>query len=117
MAYSPRRRGPNNVSQYLANLNTVPSDSAPDDFASAGTSAIENDNDLSVFTNAEFFDFDVGDAPLEFNGSIEGDGRDLTMNNASASSLEFPVLIHLSPEIDRLCQVIDTRTCTSTPPP
>ncbi|PKS06864.1 hypothetical protein jhhlp_006940 [Lomentospora prolificans] len=45
------RRGPN-VSQYLRHLNTIPTESTNDD------SFI--DDDLSLFTNTRFFDFESG---------------------------------------------------------
>lgn len=51
------RRAPN-VSQYIANLNTVPSAAdlaAQQEFANF-------DDDLAMFTNTQFFDFD-GDMP------------------------------------------------------
>ena len=71
MAYSPRRRGPN-VSQYIANLNTVSPENPPaDDYA-----ALERD--LSMFTNAEFYNFDVGTdhAPPPSDFSAEGGSVD-----------------------------------------
>lgn len=53
MAFTPRR-GPN-VSEYVANLNTIPSEqdlqSHPSDF--------KFEDDLAMFTNANFFDFDL----------------------------------------------------------
>ncbi|OCL11277.1 hypothetical protein AOQ84DRAFT_266802, partial [Glonium stellatum] len=48
------RRGPN-VSQYVANLNTVPS---AQDMAARNQDPLEIENDLALFTNTEFFDFD-----------------------------------------------------------
>lgn len=51
------RRAPN-VSQYIANLNTVPS--AADLAAQQELGAF--DDDLAMFTNTQFFDFD-GDMP------------------------------------------------------
>jgi hypothetical protein len=54
MAYNGRR-GPN-VSEYIANLNAIPSAqeirSNQEDF--------NIDDDLAMFTNTQFFDFDVG---------------------------------------------------------
>ena len=47
------RRAPN-VSQYIANLNTVPS--AADLAAQQELGAF--DDDLAMFTNTQFFDFD-----------------------------------------------------------
>src|SRR5690606_31401340 len=45
------RRGPN-VSQYLRHLNTIPAETTVDD------SFI--DDDLDIFTNTQFFDFESG---------------------------------------------------------
>jgi len=51
------RRGPN-VSEYIANLNAIPSaqdiQNSQDNF--------NLDDDLAMFTNTQFFDFDVGHA-------------------------------------------------------
>jgi hypothetical protein len=57
------RRAPN-VSQYLANLNTVPSaqELAQNDFDLSG------DSGLDFLTNTEFFDFD------NFDGNVAGSG-------------------------------------------
>lgn len=55
------RRAPN-VSQYIANLNTIQPAHDP------STQQDENynlDDDLAVFTNAEFFDFDLGGEGIE----------------------------------------------------
>ena len=65
MAGYSGRKGPN-VSQYLSNLNAIPSDhelptQQPDGF--------DFSNDLAAFTNAEFFDFDQGENA--FNPSID----------------------------------------------
>ncbi|PSK34425.1 Regulatory protein cys-3 [Elsinoe australis] len=70
MAQYHSRRGPN-VSQYIANLNTIPSaadmNQQQEDFANF-------DGDLDLFTNADFFDFDLNEsAPgmpngMQFNG-------------------------------------------------
>jgi len=65
MAAMIRRKGPN-VSQYLAGLNTI--DNAPNDDSLA-------QDDLSLFANTEWFDFDMGDnassmpAPAEFDAN------------------------------------------------
>ncbi|MCJ1377705.1 hypothetical protein MMC17_000801 [Xylographa soralifera] len=50
------RKAPN-VSQYIANLNTIPS--AHD--VATGQDNYPLDDDLAIFTNAEFFDFDLGE--------------------------------------------------------
>lgn len=81
------RRAPN-VSQYLANLNTIPSShDLPADLAL-------NEGDLDFLTNAEFFDFDsFNSAPLELpqvhqnNNVVKSHGRALdgaTLTNTHA---------------------------------
>lgn len=56
MATYNGRRAPN-VSEYIANLNTVPSFELP------GQENINFDDDLALFTNTEFFDFDMSELP------------------------------------------------------
>ncbi|KAL8733313.1 MAG: hypothetical protein Q9166_002137 [cf. Caloplaca sp. 2 TL-2023] len=51
------RKGPN-VSQYLTNLNAIPSEH---DIASHQPENLDFNNDLAAFTNTEFFDFDQGE--------------------------------------------------------
>lgn len=48
------RRGPN-VSQYLRELNTIPAQDPP-----AADEAFGMEDDLAMFTNTQFFDFDSG---------------------------------------------------------
>jgi hypothetical protein len=67
MATLNRRKGPN-VSQYIANLNTVGDNALNDD--------LFGQNDLSSFATTDFFDFDMGDnnlgsipAPAEFDAN------------------------------------------------
>lgn len=55
------RREPN-VSQYIANLNTIP---PVLDSAAKQEENYNLEDDLSVFTNAEFFDFDLGGEGIE----------------------------------------------------
>ncbi|KAF2840617.1 hypothetical protein M501DRAFT_1009879 [Patellaria atrata CBS 101060] len=63
------RRGPN-VSQYVAGLNTIPT-----------TNEIPQeqnflDNDLAMFTNTEFFDFENIDTDFSKLGEFSGEGPD-----------------------------------------
>ena len=65
MAYNGRR-GPN-VSEYIANLNAIPT---PQDLSNQ-----ENfgDDDLALFTNTQFFDFDLGqEVDLHAGGYADG---------------------------------------------
>ncbi|KAL8886802.1 MAG: hypothetical protein Q9192_006425 [Flavoplaca navasiana] len=59
------RKGPN-VSQYLSNLNAIPSDH---ELPTQQPEGFDFSNDLAAFTNAEFFDFDQGENT--FNPSID----------------------------------------------
>ncbi|KAF2199694.1 hypothetical protein GQ43DRAFT_106434 [Delitschia confertaspora ATCC 74209] len=79
------RRGPN-VSQYVANLNTIPSavDFVPDPLPG------EIDNELAIFTNADFIDWDAGanfdvNQPLEFD--MEAEQRARRANASAAKNL------------------------------
>ncbi len=50
------RRGPN-VSEYIANLNAIPS---AQDIQTIDQQSFNFDDDLALFTNTNFFDFDQG---------------------------------------------------------
>jgi hypothetical protein len=50
------RRGPN-VSEYIANLNAIPT---PQDIQNSSQENFNIDDDLAMFTNTQFFDFDLG---------------------------------------------------------
>lgn len=70
--YTRGRRHPN-VSQYVADLNTIPS---TQDVASRNPDNFGLDDDMSLFTNTEFFDFDLGEMtgmsqPAEFDSPAE----------------------------------------------
>lgn len=69
------RRGPN-VSQYLANLNAIPSSH---DVVNQHDNTYNLEEDLAVFTNAEFFDFDIDQdmdqQPIPYDPSQEGRAR------------------------------------------
>ena len=72
MAYNGRR-GPN-VSEYIANLNAIPT---AQDLQSSNADNFNLDDDLAMFTNTQFFDFDLGqDADLQptFDSRQEGVG-------------------------------------------
>lgn len=69
------RRGPN-VSQYIANLNAIPSSH---DVVNQHDGAYNLEEDLAVFTNAEFYDFDIGEdidqQPMPYDPSQEERAR------------------------------------------
>ncbi len=50
-----------NVSQYVANLNAIPS---AHDAALQQQEGFSLEDDLAMFTNTEFFDFDLGDTAV-----------------------------------------------------
>ncbi|KAL8787569.1 MAG: hypothetical protein Q9213_002131 [Squamulea squamosa] len=71
MAGYTGRKGPN-VSQYLSNLNTIPSDH---EIATTQQSdGFDFNNDLAAFTNTQFFDFDQGENA--FHPSIDYNQHD-----------------------------------------
>lgn len=59
------RKAPN-VSQYIANLNTIPSEA--DLAAQENFAGIEDD--LAMFTNTQFFDFDMGESVNNMPGPV-----------------------------------------------
>jgi hypothetical protein len=62
MAGYSGQRGPN-VSEFIANLNAIPS---AQDMAGQGPDNFNLDDELAMFTNTQFFDFDLGqDADLK----------------------------------------------------
>ena len=69
------RKAPN-VSQYLANLNALPS---AHDLATQQQEDFSIDDELAQFTNTEFLDFDAGDfldqARPEYDPSLEEKAR------------------------------------------
>ena len=71
------------MSQYVAKLNTLPS---AQDTASRNQDPLEIENDLALFTNTEFFDFDLGEVhdltqPVDYDPAMEERAR---RQNASA---------------------------------
>ena len=64
MANFANRRAPN-VSQYLANLNVIPSEHDQQQ-----EQAYSVDNDLDMFTNAEFFNFDLTEGVNGTNNAV-----------------------------------------------
>ncbi|KAE8448921.1 hypothetical protein EG329_008717 [Mollisiaceae sp. DMI_Dod_QoI] len=84
MAYSGRT-GPN-VSEYIANLNAIPSADIPND------DEFNLDADLAMFTNTQFFDYDLGhEAELQAT-NLHGEGQDgpaTAADNVDLNSLEF----------------------------
>ncbi|KAH8748024.1 hypothetical protein BGZ57DRAFT_945868 [Hyaloscypha finlandica] len=84
------RRGPN-VSEYIANLNAIPTAqdlSNQDNFV---------DDDLALFTNTQFFDFDLGqEVDLQAGGFADGqpapaaDSFDVDVKGLDFASGDFP---------------------------
>ena len=85
MAYNGRR-GPN-VSEFVANLNAVPT---VQELQSSDSFVL--DDDLAMFTNTQFFDFDLGkdtDLPPT-NYGVEGPGEQATAAESSdMKALDF----------------------------
>lgn len=73
MAAYNGRRAPN-VSEYIANLNAIPT---AQDLANQGQDNFNLDEELAMFTNTQFFDFDLGqDADLQpTNYGLDGQPR------------------------------------------
>jgi hypothetical protein len=83
MAYNGRR-GPN-VSQYIANLNAIPT---AQDLHNSNAENFNIDDDLAMFTNTQFFDFDVG-----HESELQGDNYDgLGGQSATSESLDLKSL-------------------------
>jgi len=82
MAYNGRR-GPN-VSAYIANLNAIPT---AEDLQSSNRDNFIDD-DLAMFTNTQFFDFDLGQEGDLQAGSFAADGQPAA-DNFDAKGLEF----------------------------
>ncbi|MCJ1390099.1 hypothetical protein MMC18_002957 [Xylographa bjoerkii] len=88
------RKAPN-VSQYIANLNTIPS---AHDITTGQQDGFPLDDDLAIFTNAEFFDFDLGenyDPSLEERvkrGTVPGKNNDAKAPNYENGAYQFPDL-------------------------
>lgn len=86
------RRGPN-VSQYIANLNAIPS--SHDDVVNQHDSTYNLEDDLAVFTNTQFFDFDMGEdidqQPMPYDPSQEERARreNATAHKGSGKALDF----------------------------
>lgn len=90
MANFGGRRAPN-VSQYIANLNTIPSEF---DVATQQEENYSLADDLATFTNAEFFDFDLGsgvEASVEYDPSQEArvKAENVAARKDSANGLGF----------------------------
>lgn len=73
------------MSEYIANLNAIPSADIPND------DEFSLDADLAMFTNTQFFDYDLGhEAELQATSLHEGqDGPAAAPDNVDLNSLEF----------------------------
>ncbi|KAI9743429.1 MAG: hypothetical protein M1835_002906, partial [Candelina submexicana] len=84
------RRGPN-VSQYIANLNTIPS---PHDMTTQSQDGALIEADLALFTNTQFFDFDPTNVEtdlVEYDREQEQRARrdNATAHKNSMKGMEF----------------------------
>ncbi|KAL3418038.1 basic region leucine zipper [Phlyctema vagabunda] len=79
------RRGPN-VSEYIANLNAIPSAQEM-----ASQQEYPNiDDDLAMFTNTQFFDFDLGQ-DSDFLGSLDTRGSTAAPEGTDSKALDFNI--------------------------
>lgn len=87
MASYPGRRAPN-VSQYIANLNVV----RPERENAVGQDdAYSFEDDLNMFTNAEFLDYPVDEASLEQSVLDYNNAHEERSSRASAvAKKEYP---------------------------
>lgn len=91
MANFAGRRAPN-VSQYIANLNTIPSEY---NLAAQQEENYSLADDLATFTNADFYDFDLGDdaeqSNIEYDHAREERLRRLnsTASKSNGKGLDF----------------------------
>ena len=93
--YNSGRKAPN-VSQYLANLNAIPS---AHDVATQQEDNFEITDELAQFTNAEFLDFDAGDfldqSMPEFNPNQDEHARRKSGDsNNDAKGIDFGTTFH-----------------------
>ena len=86
------RKAPS-VSQYVANLNTIPS---AHDLATQQQDDFKLEDDLALFTNTEFYDFDLGEniqqaPPLDYDPMLEERTRrgQAGAHKDNAKSLDF----------------------------
>lgn len=82
MAYNNHRRGPN-VSAFIANLNAIPTEQE----MSAENFNLEDD--LALFTNTQFFDFDVAQGTDLHGDSFDGLGGQSTTSEVDMKPLDF----------------------------
>lgn len=89
-----------NVSEYIANLNAIPSDH---DVANQHDENLNIEDDLAVFTNTEFFDFDIGgdidQSTIDYDPSQEERARreNAAAHKKNVSGLDFSNGTYLSP--------------------
>jgi hypothetical protein len=90
MANYNGQRGPN-VSEFIANLNAIPT---AQDMAGQGQDDFSLDAELAMFTNTQFFDFDLGQdvelqqSSFDFNAQPAAGPIPVT---DSSKSLDFPL--------------------------
>lgn len=126
------RPGPN-VSQYLRDLNTI----SPQDTTAATDDAFGIEEDLALFTNTQFFDFDSGqntdfqahpvkpdvdNASTQSPATNSGDATPATTNMGDISNLDFisgecicVFSLALSQASSRLFALCDEPSCGVSP--
>ena len=87
MTYNGRRAP--NVSEYIANLNAIPS---AQDLQSSNQEPFSADDDLAMFTNTQFFDFDLGHEPDFQNTDLDGGhGGQSVADSVDMKSMDFNI--------------------------
>jgi hypothetical protein len=98
----PLNRRGINVSEYIQSLNTLPS-------ADEQVIDLFNPDDLDIWTNTQFFDFDMGqiaEAPAATQHPTKDHHQPTTISpidpdSKDNSSVEFDHLLHGSPHISK----------------
>lgn len=103
------RRAPN-VSQYVANLNTIPS---AHDMAAKQQDDYGLEDDLALFTNTEFYDFDLGEniqqaPPVDYDPTLEERARrgQAGAHKNNAKSMDFVNGMSDHPRSASACYVV-----------
>jgi len=106
------------VSEYIANLNAVPS---AQDLQNSNADNFNLDEDLAMFTNTQFFDFDLGqDADLQTsNYGVDGrEAQSLPAEEVDLKQLDFSLHGDFSfPDFNAFSESTTFNHTTGLPPP
>jgi len=84
MAYNSHRRGPN-VSAFIANLNAIPTEQEIQN----SHDNLHFEDDLALFTNTQFFDFDVAQSTDLQGDNFDGLGGQSATSEVDMKPLDF----------------------------